>query len=257
MATAPVKANLGFRWHSRGHWSTREDRLPSLVWLAFIWSGMLAGFGLDASRFLHGNPPLLLHVHAFVFTVWLFILSAQVTLVVTNRVALHRRLGWFAAAWVVPMAILGPWAALTAKGPIPSGPPSPQFLSIQFGGLIAFLAFIAWGLTLRKNPAAHKRIMILSTIAIQDPGFGRLAMILWPTEPTSLLGWFLWNYAANVVLLALMAAWDLYRGRLMKQLVFGAAALLVFEYLLVFLYFWTPWKVFTTSLVASWTSLVR
>jgi len=63
---------------------------------------------------LHENPPAscVVHVHAFVFTIWLLLLSAQILLVVGNQVASHRRLGWFAAIWICRMAILGAWAAM-------------------------------------------------------------------------------------------------------------------------------------------------
>ena len=193
---------------------------------------MIAGFGTDMRRFLHENPPAawVVHVHAVVFTIWLLLLSAQVLLVVGDRVALHRRLGWFAAGWICLMAFLGTWAAMAAKAPVAAGPASPQFLSLQMGALVAFLALAAWGIAVRRNPAAHKRIMILSTVAILGPGYGRLAAWIWPNEPRSTLVWFFWNYGANVLLLALMAVWDTWRGRLMRQFVTAAVGLLAVEY---------------------------
>ena len=94
MATAPAVVRSRFKWHTRATWSAREDRIPSLVWLALIWFGMVAGFGVDMPRFLHESPPpaAVVDVHAVVFTVWLLLLTAQVLLVVGDRVALHRRL---------------------------------------------------------------------------------------------------------------------------------------------------------------------
>jgi hypothetical protein len=150
------------------------------------------------------------------------------------------------------MAILGPWAAMVAKGPVPNGPASPQFLSIQFGSLGAFLVLVAWGVTLRKNPAAHKRIMILATVALIDAGFARVCGWLWPVEPKSSLLWFIEEFYGNLLILGLMAAWDLWRGRLMKQFAIGAIGLLFLECLEVFLYRWEPWKTFTTGLLATW-----
>ena len=253
MAIAPAVARPGFKWHTRGTWSAREDRLPSVVWLALIWCGMIAGFGVDISRFRHETPPpsRVVDVHAGIFTVWLLLLTAQVLLVAGNRVSLHRKLGWFAAGWACLMAVFGPWAAILAKAPVPSGPASPQFLAIQLGSIAAFLVLLVWGIALRGNPAAHKRIMILSTIAILDPGYGRLAGWLWP-EPHSVLVWFFYNFYGNVLILALMASWDAWRGRLMKQFAVGALGLVALECFQDFLYHWGPWKVFTTGLVASW-----
>ena len=253
MPTAPAIASPGLKWHTRATWSSREDRLPSLVWLALIWFGMIAGFGVDMQRFLHESPPPspVIHVHALVFTVWLLLLTAQVMLVVGDRVALHRKLGWFTAGWAGLMVVLGPWAAMIAKAPVPSGPPSPQFLAVNFGSIIAFVLLLLWGIALRGNPAAHKRIMILSTIAILDPGYGRLSGWLWP-EPQSMLAWYLYNFYGDVLVLTAMAAWDAWRGRLMKQFAIGAVGLVALQCLQDVLYHWGPWKVFTTRLVAAW-----
>jgi hypothetical protein len=192
-------------------------------------------------------------IHAFVFSGWMFLLTAQVLLVTGNRVAWHKKLGWFTAAWACLMGVLGPWAAIASHAISPQNPGlTPPFLSIQFGDIVGFLFFVAWGIALRKNPAAHKRIMILSTVALIDAGYGRLAGWIWPAEPSSILVWYLWNFWGNVLLLALIAAWDLWRGRLMKQFVLGAALLLAMETLETFLYFWAPWKEITTNWVNAW-----
>lgn len=253
MATAPPVVGPGIKLHTRAAWSAREDRLPSLVWLGLIWLGMIAGFGVDMQRFLHEVPPpsIVVHVHAVVFTVWLLLLTAQIVLVVGDRVAVHRRLGWFTAGWAGLMFVLGLLTAMVAKAPVDSGPASPPFLSVNFGTLIAFVLLVLWGIRLRGNPAAHKRIMILATVAIVDPGFGRFTGWLWP-EPHSMVTWFFYNFYGDVLILSLMAAWDAWRGRLMKQFVLGAVVLVLLEGLEVVLYFWGPWKVFATGLVAAW-----
>jgi len=258
MATAPAVVRSRFKWHTRATWSAREDRLPSLVWLALIWVGMIAGFGVDMPRFLHESPPpsIVVNVHAVVFTVWLLLLTAQVLLVVSDRVALHRRLGWFTAGWAGLMFVLGLWTAMVAKAPVASGPASPQFLSVNFGSLIAFVLLVLWGVALRGNPAAHKRIMILSTIAILDPGYGRLSGWLWP-EPQSMLMWYFFNFYGDMLVLTAMVAWDARRGRLMKQFAAGAMGLVVLQCLEDFLYHWYPWKVFTTGLIAAWARHFR
>ena len=45
----------------------------------------------------------------------------------------------------------------------------------DFEELAMFLVFTAWGLAVRRSPAAHKRFMILGTIAIMGPAINR-----WP-----------------------------------------------------------------------------
>lgn len=64
----------------------------------------------------------------------------------------------------------------------------------------AFVLFVFWGVALRGNPAAHKRVMILSTVAILDPGYGRLTGWLWP-EPQSMLMWYFFSFWADLLVL--------------------------------------------------------
>ena len=89
----------------------------------------------------------------------------QVLLVL--RIAWHRTLGWFVAGWACLMAVLGPWAAMVsqaATSPNLSGNDT-AFLSLNRANMINFVVLVAWGIALRKNPAAHRRLMILTTIA--------------------------------------------------------------------------------------------
>ncbi len=115
-----------------------------------------------------------------------------------------------------------------------------------------FLALLAWGITLRKNPAAHKRMMILSSVSLADPGFARLSGFLIPAEPQTVAVWFFNVFYGNVLLIVLMAAWDWYRGRLIRSFLVGAAGLLAAEYLASVLYFWKPWQQLTLGWVTVW-----
>ena len=111
---SPLEQVARWKWHVRGNWNPREDRIPSAVWLGILWIGVLFGFGFDAKSFLGQHPPLLLHLHAATYTIWMFLLTAQVLLVVRDRVDLHRKLGWFLAAWACLMGVMGPVGLYTA-----------------------------------------------------------------------------------------------------------------------------------------------
>lgn len=255
MATAPAVRAPRMMLHTRGNWSTRDDRVPSAVWLAILWAGMIAGFGTDISHFAHENPPAptVLYFHAAVFTGWLLLLTAQVLLVLRDRVAWHRKFGWFLAGWACLMAVLGPWAAMASQAVNLNGPNGdPPFLSVSIVDIAGFLPLLAWGIALRKNPAAHKRMMILATVALADPGFARFSGFLIPAEPHSAIVWFFYVFYGNVLLIVLMAAWDWWRGRLMRSFVVGASALIVAEYVASVLYFWKPWQTLTLGWVAAW-----
>src|SRR5690348_14865718 len=68
---------------------------------------IVAGF---SNQLAHGrstfySPPLV-HAHAIIFMGWVAIYLTQNIMVATDRMAVHRRLGWVAAGWMVPMIVL-------------------------------------------------------------------------------------------------------------------------------------------------------
>lgn len=258
MATASAVSGGGKLLHAKATWSARDDRKASAVWLGILWAGTIAGFGIDFRRYLHENPaaPKVVHVHAVVFSAWMFILTAQVLLVLRDRVSLHRKLGWFAAGWACVMAVLGPWAvmdSLAVNLGLPNG--DPPFLSVNIVDLVGFLVLLAWGISLRKNAAAHRRIMILSTVSLADPGFSRFDFAFMPNAPTSAVLWFIWVFYGNLLLIVLMLGWDLWKKRLIRSAVVGACGLLAAEFAASCIYFYKPWIALTTVWVKAWATL--
>jgi len=255
MATTFAAQGRGSVFHSRGLWSARDDRTAYAVWLGVLWVGMIAGFGLDFSKYLHESPapPTILHVHAAVFAVWMLIVTSQVMLVMLNRVSWHMKMGWFALGWACVMTVVGIWAVMSWMAlHIQNFLLPPQFLAVNLVDILGFVALLGWGLTLRKNPAAHKRMMILATVSLADPGFARLVIDALHPHVTTPFGFFWQVFYGNVLLVALMAGWDLWRGRLMKQFVAGAAGLLAAEYVAAMLFFWGPWQTTTLGWVVAW-----
>jgi len=253
VATVPEGQTSRMMWHVRGTWSPREDRVPSAVWLGVLWVGMIAGFGADIPAFARRNPPAptVLWVHGAVFTVFMLLLTTQVLLVLSDHVAWHRKVGWFAAGWACLMGVMGPWAAIasTLYSVKLHGPSPYPFISVQVVELGGFLVLLAWGIALRKNPAAHKRMMILSTVALADPGFSRFSGHYILTEPAAVLPWFVYMFYGNILVIVLMLGWDWWHGRLLRSFVLGSAALLGAWYLASLMYFWEPWK----ALTLEWT----
>ncbi len=245
--------------HATATWSTREDRKASLVWLGLIWVGMFLGFGFDLKRYFHESPaaPTIVHIHAVVFTIWLLLLTSLVLLVENEKVQVHRKLGWFAGGWACLMTVLGPWAILASMAVNLNHPDliPPPFLSIAFSNSLLFAALTGVGVLLRRNSAAHKRIMILATAAMADPGFSRFTGYLWPAEPHSPIVWYFYTYYGDLLLILLIFLWDWKKGRVMKQYVYAASAVLLIEFMAVGLYFWEPWKVFTRNLIETWARL--
>ncbi|MEJ0064265.1 MAG: hypothetical protein WDM85_01705 [Caulobacteraceae bacterium] len=93
--------------------SSRDDRGFFLGGAIAMAVTIAAGFSLQLAmgRSSFGAPPLI-HAHAIAFMGWVVIYLTQNILVASGNVALHRRLGWLAAGWVVLMVVLG--CAVTA-----------------------------------------------------------------------------------------------------------------------------------------------
>src|ERR1043165_9556798 len=83
---------------------------------------VVAGFStqLAMGRSTFYSPPLV-HAHAIVFMGWVTIYLLQNIFVGTGRMTLHRRLGWVAAGWMVPMIVLGfaVTIAMVRRGQVP------------------------------------------------------------------------------------------------------------------------------------------
>jgi hypothetical protein len=251
---SPVEKAARWKWHVRGNWDSREDRIPSAVWLGILWTGMILGFSLDAKSFLAKHPPLLLHLHAAVFTIWMFLLTAQVLLVVGDRVDLHRKLGWLLAAWACLMGVMGPVAVYTATmmyvkvhGPIPN-----PFMAVNGFDISCFMVVLAVGIAMRKNSAAHKRLMILSTVALADPGFNRFIGHVYRIAPHTPLVFFFFVFYGDILIIALMLGWDFYRGRLIRAHVIASLCLVACMYMTSVIYFWQPWRNLTLQWITSW-----
>ncbi len=97
-------------------------------------------------------------------------------MVETGNVRFHRRFGWFAAGYAALIVVIAPWSELSwqALNLRTSGAQPPQFLSIAFSGVFCMAVPLTWGILMRRNSAAHRRVLILATICITTYGCNRL-----------------------------------------------------------------------------------
>ena len=127
--------------------------------------------------------PLSLHIHGALFTAWVLLFAAQTSLVAANRTDLHRRLGMAGAALAVAMVVSGTAVAIEsarlgrpALGVLAQA--SPLFvLVIPLGSVVVFAILVGLGLYYRRQPQAHKRLMLLATVALLPPALGRMRML--------------------------------------------------------------------------------
>ena len=120
-------------------------------------------------------PSPILHVHGAAFTLWMVLYLVQSALISARRVAWHRSLGIVAFCLPPIMVVLGVVAAVDAlHRKVQIGPLDPAVsLAIPLLGIAAFSVVIFASWRARRRPDAHKRLILLATIALTDAALGR------------------------------------------------------------------------------------
>jgi hypothetical protein len=153
-----------------------KDRFYSWTALAFLATALL-GFGRSYHAKSVAQPELLtplVRLHAALFMTWLVLLVVQTALVARHRAAWHRRLGIFGALLGVSLLPVG-WS--TALSITQKTPASARLLMFQAGALALFGVFVGLALYYRRRPEAHRRLMLLATVAIIPPAIARLPLV--------------------------------------------------------------------------------
>jgi hypothetical protein len=237
-------------------WSPASDRKIYMVWIGVVWAAILAGFGLDFARYLGEapTPPFILHFHAAIYVLWLALVTLQILWVEVGKLRWHKQLGWLTVAVSVLMVPLGLTAALVDQvRQVTHSDYAPQFLALEFEEMIAFSVFMTAGVIYRRSPAAHKRLMLLSAVAISDAGFARIWLMGIKTELPGLFGWWLQYFWGIFLILVAMGVWDLWRrGRIHPAVLFGAAFLWAGEIIATILNFSPTWREMMVRLVNAW-----
>lgn len=155
-----------------------SDRNFFLTLMLLVWAAIISGFTYDLMVYQAARGfqfPSIVHIHALVFVAWLVLFSLQIILIRKNNLQLHKKLG-MAAAFLIPlMVILGIMTAIITET-VKFGTPDANtpFLSIMLGDMLVFGSLSAAGFYFRKSDSpAHKRLLLLATLAISDAGFGR------------------------------------------------------------------------------------
>jgi hypothetical protein len=124
-------------------------------------------------------PNLLVHIHGAVFSCWILLLIVQTSLVAAGRVDVHRRLGLLGFGLACLVVVMGLLVATDSLGrhfaPGEGGMRVRAFYTVTLTTMLAFATLIYFAFRTRFNPAAHKRLILIATIAILDAAFER-----WP-----------------------------------------------------------------------------
>jgi len=129
--------------------------------------------------FSHGPElPLRIHVHGAIFTSWFVLFFLQTFLVERRNVALHRKLGVAAAVLACSMVISGLTVLyFRALAYHEFGGDLAVTAAVVWGNLAlltGFSTFVALGFAFRRDPDAHKRLMLLASLSMISQSLGRL-----------------------------------------------------------------------------------
>jgi hypothetical protein len=206
------------------------------VFLGFARTYYLAGV------FKADPLPPLLHVHGAVFSAWIVLLIVQVSLVAADRVDLHRRLGLLGFCLPCLMVILGLLVATNSMvryfDAAEAGHMQTELRAnyvFQTADMLIFSTLIYFAFRNRLNPPAHKRLILIATIALLDAAFGR-----WPIDAVSQHFQF-----GCYALLLLLVGYDLWSTRRIHRATLWGGLFFVVLYLVrAPIRYTAPWQAF-------------
>lgn len=163
------------RWMERAFFTGMAVVIAAAVLLGFAKTFYLRGYLPLPS----GLSPLssLLVVHGLVATLWIGMFLSQTYLVAIARTDVHRRLGVIGTAVAIAMVAIGTMVAVDGfrRGVGPLGlDPGVWFLGFTLPGILLFGCLVAVAVSVRHQPATHKRLMLLATFCLLGAAFGRI-----------------------------------------------------------------------------------
>jgi hypothetical protein len=153
------------------------------LFMSLVIAGVvILGFGRTVDKnLLHpAEPrPLILSLHAILFSAWVLFYIFQSLLVRTRNVRLHRQLGWFGAALGVSLPLIGiPTAIIMTRFHIftlhENAVSNEAFLIVPFFDVTAFAIPFALAIWWRNQPEFHRRLLLIGSLALTSAAFGRL-----------------------------------------------------------------------------------
>ena len=159
---------------SRNRAAMSKDRLfymgMAIAFIVAVFLGFAPTYYLK-SYFGAASLKPLVHLHGLLFTMWIVLVFAQTFLIASRRVQTHRRLGMAGVGLAALMVVVGgATAAVFARRNFATlGPGILAPLTEIF--LFAILAVA--GIVYRRHPEAHKRLMLLASIALLHAAIGR------------------------------------------------------------------------------------
>jgi len=193
-----------------------------LLMLAAVFVGFAPTYYL-AGVFHAPLPSLIIHLHGAAFSAWILLLVTQTSLISAGRVDIHRRFGIAGFLLACLMVVLGVLAATDAlvRGAGPVGRDPQFFYIIPLTDMLVFATLVFFAFRSRSNPSAHKRLILVATIALMIAAIARwpLAIVHRNAGKAALLSY---------IFLLLMMAYDFWSTRKIHRATLWAGAFLIF-----------------------------
>jgi hypothetical protein len=213
----------------------------AFLMLATVFGGFARTYYL-AGVFQAPLPSRIIHIHGAAFSCWILLLVAQTSLVSAHRVDLHRRLGIMGFLLACCMVILGVLAGTNslARGFAPPGLDAPTFYIVPITDMVIFATLIFFAFRNRFDSAAHKRLILVATIALLTAAIAR-----WPFAPVHRNP--VVAALASYCFLLLLAAYDRWSmGKVHRATVWAGAFLILAQNLRMLLAHTSAWHAFAT-----------
>src|SRR6202051_2412825 len=216
-STAKVRAAVPGRKYDHVFFSTMAGLLLGSVFLGFARSYYLAGV------FHAPLPSAIIHVHGALFSSWILFLLAQTTLVASGRTDVHRRIGIAGFLLACSMVVVGAWAATNSlgRGGGPPGIDPKTFYIIPMTDMLIFAVLVFFAYRARFDSAAHKRIIIIATVALMIAAIARWPVPLVHRNPLAAA-------IVSYVFLLMLMAYDLWSTHKIHRATIWASVFLIF-----------------------------
>ena len=137
--------------------------------------------------------PLLIHIHATVFTGWLVLFLTQAVLAATKQVAWHLRLGKIGVGYGALLVVVGLITGVLRSSRLPLGGQAEDLLFAATADMVVFASFFAAAIVYRRKPQVHKRLMMVAANMLLIAAVSRMTFIPPPPAglPLFLAIWFL------------------------------------------------------------------
>jgi hypothetical protein len=172
--------------HRPSAWLRWVEKYSYLCISLLVAAVVVYGFsGTVGRKLVYANPrrPMLLWVHAILFSAWVAFYTLQSVLVRVRKVKLHRTLGWVGAGLGTSMVVIGFWVAVVmARFDTVQlhRPNRDAFLIVPLFDIVTFAVFLALAVLWRIYPERHRRLMLIATCALTGAAFGRMSMMHTP-----------------------------------------------------------------------------